>query len=1018
MTSLTSVPDTSLESLQIQLLGDFRISCGDREVAESTWRVRNAAHLVKLLALAPRFRLHREEIVDQLWPDLDLPAVGTNLRYTIHIARRVLTSIADGDVILRQGELIALCPPSGLKVDVVQFEAEATRARRTGNSDDYRQAIALYGGELLPGDRYEDWSVRRREALRGTYLSLLIEFARINENAGKSNEALAALQHVISLDPANEEAHMTLMRLYTSRGQRQRALRQYALLQAGLRQELDVDPDPASQRLYQDILTRQIAIPDEHVQSETLEDPETVETSSKHSLPVPLTSFIGRERERVKVSELANSARLLTLTGSGGCGKTRLALAVANDLASVFKDGVWFVELAALSDSSLLGRVVSAALGVRDAPGTEPISLLVDELRAKHLLLILDNCEHLVDACASLVFALLGKCTSVRVLATSREPLRVPGEVIWQVAPLSLPHRPDPTASDHDVMITLSQSEAVQLFVDRARFVQPTFALTERNAPFVRTVCQQVDGIPLAIELAAARIPVLSVEGLAQRLDNALGLLTGGNRTALPRHRTLRATLDWSYNSLSDEERLLLKQLSVFSGGCVLEAIEAVCATDHLQASEILNVLSGLVDKSLVSVGEQGGEVRYRLLETVRQYGRERLDESGAAMVTHRRHRDWCLALAETGEAALVADASQAWVERLSSEIDNLRAALKWNSEAESDLETRLRLAAALWPFWVMYGGLTEGRSWLEGLLADARIDECSVAVRAKALNAAGVLLQRQGDFRRASELSEEALALWQKLGDRLGITVALNSLCATTHWQGDAERARSVCEESLAMSRLIENPAGIIASLYHLGLTHRGLGNVAEARRLIEEAFSFCRAMGPTAFTPWVLMFLGRVSLAGGDQQAARNYAEQGLTLARDHQDPMAIGYSLGTQGKIALSDGDCEHAQQLLIQSLEQFRLLGFKQHIIECVEDLATVATARRQFTRAAKLLGAADGLRETHEIMRWPVDQPDYQRTYRIVMDSLRPSEFAEMSTTGRSMTLEQATAEALRTPPPV
>jgi predicted ATPase len=390
-----------------------------------------------------------------------------------------------------------------------------------------------------------------------------------------------------------------------------------------------------------------------------------------HNLPSELSSFVGREKELSEVKRLLADTRLLTLTGSGGCGKTRLALAAATDLLEEFEEGVWMVELAPLADPALVPQAVASTLGVREQPGRSPTETLSDYLSSKQVLLVLDNCEHLIEACAVLAEALLHSCPELRILATSREALGITGEVAWLVPSLSLPdlrHLPE--------IESLPRYESARLFVERTTAVKPTFALTERNATAVAQVCYRLDGIPLAIELAAARAKVLSVEQISERLDDCFRLLAAGSRTAMPRHRTLHATMDWSHDLLPDEEQTLFRRLSVFAGGFTLEAAESVCAGKDLQRDEVLELLSHLVDKSLVAVWEKDGETRYRLLETVRQYGREKLSESGEEGHLWERHAGYYLALAAKAEPELKGAGQVEWLQRFEWEHDNLRAAI------------------------------------------------------------------------------------------------------------------------------------------------------------------------------------------------------------------------------------------------------------------------------------------------------------------------------------------------------
>ncbi|MEJ7816454.1 MAG: AAA family ATPase, partial [Rubrobacter sp.] len=428
------------------------------------------------------------------------------------------------------------------------------------------------------------------------------------------------------------------------------------------------------------------------------------DASLTNNLPLELSSFVGREKELAEVKRLLEDTRLLTLTGAGGCGKTRLALAIASELLEGFEDGVWMVELVPLADPSLVPQAVASTLGVREEPGRSPTETLSDYLGSKKLLLVLDNCEHLIEACAALAETLLRSCSELRVLATSREALGITGEVAWPVPSLSLPDLRRLPAVE-----SLPQYESALLFVERAEAVKPDFALTEQNAPAVAQVCYRLDGIPLAIELAAARVKVLPVEQISERLDDCFRLLAAGSRTAMPRHRTLHATMDWSHELLPEAERTLFRRLSVFSGGFSLDAAEWVCAGEELERDEGLELLSHLVDKSLVVAREEGGEARYRLLETVRQYGWERLSESDEAVEFRERHAGYYLALAEEAEPELKREGQVAWLERLERERDNLRAAMRWLL-GRGELEEVARLGWALWLFWGIRAHFAEGR--------------------------------------------------------------------------------------------------------------------------------------------------------------------------------------------------------------------------------------------------------------------------------------------------------------------
>ena len=539
--------------------------------------------------------------------------------------------------------------------------------------------------------------------------------------------------------------------------------------------------------------------------------------SLRHNLPVALSSFIGRDQEQAKVVALLATHRLVTLTGTGGVGKTRLALAVAEGLVDQYADGVSLVELAPLADPTLVPGAVAQVLGLREEPGRFLLATLTDHLKDQRRLLVLDNGEHLLAACADLASAVLRVCPAVRILVTSREALGVAGEQRYRVPLLSVPdprHLPPPELA--------GSYEAVRLFVERAVERREDFTLTPTNAQAVAAVCARLDGVALAIELAAARVGSLSVEAIAARLDERFRLLTDGARDLPVRQRTLRAALDWSWDLLDPEEQALSARLSVFAGGWTLQAAEVVCAGEWPAAWAVLDGLDALVSKSLVQVDESGeGECRYRLLETVRQYAAERLDQQGGFNDISERHLRWCEALAEEAEPQLRGARQGAWLARLEREHDNLRAALNWAIEGHSAAGAGLRLAARLVRFWMIRGYKFEGRQWLARALAQA--ENAEPAERARALSGAGTLAASQGDYGQARPLFEASLALHQALGDVAESARVLTNLGNVAAHLGDYPRARALLEEALALRRGLKDLQGIATTLDGLVLLQSG---------------------------------------------------------------------------------------------------------------------------------------------------------------------------------------------------
>ncbi|HET9223667.1 MAG TPA: LuxR C-terminal-related transcriptional regulator, partial [Roseiflexaceae bacterium] len=641
-------------------------------------------------------------------------------------------------------------------------------------------------------------------------------------------------------------------------------------------------------------------------------------------------------------------------------GKTRLAVEVARQMLKGFPGGVWLVEFAPLSDPELVAQVTASSLVVRETPGRPLTETLVDYLKPRHVLLVLDNCEHLIEPCAQLAEALLRACPNLRILATSREPLRIAGELLWLVPPLSQPdpQRLRPTEN-------LLRYEAVQLFVERAKAVLPTFEVSEDHAAALAQLCRQLDGLPLAIELAAARVRVLSLEQIVNRLDDSLRLLVGGSRTALTRHQTLKATLDWSHDLLPEQEQIMFRRLAVFAGGWSLEAADAVCAGEGIEHDDVLNLLSDLVDRSLVVVDKHPGrDPRYRLLEPIRQYSVERLRSSGEEVAVRERHRNWYLALAEAASPMLFGPNQLAWINRLESEHDNLRAALAWSQSEPSGIQA-LRLAQALRMFWQMRGYLSEGRKWLELMLA--RAGEAPALLRAQALSAAGFLTFHLGDFEQATAYWEQSLALHQSLADSSGIGWQLMFLAYTAQQQGDYPRAVRLAEQNLTLQRQAEDAWGICGAL-------------------------FC--------------FADAVYVQGDAVQAAI-YLDEAVAIARELGNLWGLGRRLTRLGQVAQAQHDLVRAKALIQEGLAACRDAGDNWGITMALVGLAGVAAKLGEAARAARLLGAVETRRNTIGAVLWRVDRLEYEHNLAATRAALTEGQFAAAWAQGQAMSLEDA-----------
>ena len=692
--------------------------------------------------------------------------------------------------------------------------------------------------------------------------------------------------------------------------------------------------------------------------------------SSRHNLAAEVTGLIGRERDIADIKQLAGRARLLTLTGVGGIGKTRLALRVAAELLPGFADGAWLVELAPVADSGLVPRVVAAAVGVRDVGEQPQLAGLVTALASRRLLLVLDNCEHVIGACAGLVETLLRTCPALRVLATSREPVRVPGEVVWRVRPLALPpdRLPDPER--------ISQVESVALFVERAGARRPGFAVDAGNADAVAAICRCLGGLPLALELAAAQVEALSPQQIAERLDGALGLLTGGNRV-LPRQETLRAALGWSHALLTDSERLLFRRLAVFAGAFAAGAAECVCGGPGAPPGDVLSVLVSLVGKSLVEPRPGGPQTRYVLLEPVRQYAREQLMAAGEMVTLERRHAGYYTGLAETLEPSVMSGERAVSMQRLAADQDNLRAALAWSLRAPDpgDVVVGLRLAGALGFFWNFRGEATEGLDWLEALLARGR--DSAAAVRAKALYAAAELGWLAGRVTGARARAEESEALWRAVGDKRWLAYTLQSLPMTV----GHPRARESAAESLRLFQEVGDAWGAAMVVAAPDFLTSWADGDAAAREEVhqEQALLRWRELGDAWGTAQTLNILGDLARAKDDDAAATARYSEALALLRREGLGGTVPSLLHNLGYLSLHRGDTGTARHLFRESLALFRNQGDRRGTADCITGLACVLVSMGQRARAAQLFGLAEALRERAGATIWPANAADYERS---------------------------------------
>lgn len=737
--------------------------------------------------------------------------------------------------------------------------------------------------------------------------------------------------------------------------------------------------------------------------------------ASPNNLPIQPTSFIGRSKEISEVKQFLADGRLLTLTGPGGSGKTRLALQVASEMLKDFH-GVFFVALAPITDPVLVASTIAQTLGIPETAGRSILESLKDYLQSKSLLLLLDNFEQVIAA-APLVSELLAVCSKLKILVTSREALRVGGERVYSVPPLALPD-----LTQLPSLEALSQYAAVNLFVQRAQVVKPDFTITNDSAPAVAEICYRLDGLPLAIELAAARIKLLPPRAMLARLEHRLEFLTGGARDLPARQQTLRNAIAWSYDLLDENEQKLFRRLSVFVGGCTMDAVEAV-TKDHRAHVSLLDQLGSLLDKSLLrEVEDWNGEPRFVMLGMLREFGSEQLKASGDGETIRRCHADFFLSLAEQAEASLERAEQIQWMDRMEQEHDNLRAALEWSKSAEDAGEICLRLASTLGYFWEVRGHFSEGRERLSGILT-MESAQGRTAARTRLLARAAELAYRQSDYAATVAFAEESLEICREIGDTQGAASALIKLGNSATEAGDYAVASEYLEEALTIWQELGNKHGTARALISLGWTALRSGNLHLANGRLEEALALSRELQDTRSIGFELSGLGEVAMRQGDYARATRLLEESLELRRQLGNKWGIGVSLGTLGWVAIWQGDWKRAVTRLGESLEVRREIDDKGGSAWCLERLAEVALAQRNPQKAVHMLSAAAALRISIGSVIDPVDQPEYQNRRAALRAELGEARFEAAWNEGRALSLEQAIAYALgnqnseSTPPP-
>ena len=940
--------------LEIRLLGKFEIKHDGKPVAITS---RPAQSLFAYLTLTVGTAHRREKLAGMLWPDSLEETARDNLRHALWRVRKALPANTKIEYLLTDDLSIAFNAVADYWLDVTQLE----KLSEDSSADELIAVLLEYHGELLPGF-YDEWVTLEREHLYSIFENKMVLLMALLQEERRWPDVLDWGERWIKLGQKPEPAYRALMAAHAAKGDMSKVAATYERCVKSLK-EFGIEPSEQTKELYKNLKSGKETPGAAPISAK----PATRETYS--NIPTPLTSFIGRENELKEIGKLLSSSRLVTLTGSGGVGKTRLAIQTANDSIKKFKDGVYWVGLVGLSDEHLIPQEIAQSFNLREVSDEPLIETLKTYLKPKDLLLVMDNCEHLIRDCAHYAEQLLAACPKLKILATSIEALGIFNETTWQVPSLTLPETQQSLS-----LKELQAYSSIELFGARAGNAKNTFVLDERNVFSVAQICRRLDGIPLAIELAAARIKVLSVDEIAARLDDRFSLLTAGSRTAVPRHQTLRATIDWSHDLLTEPERILFRRLAVFAGGFTLEAAEAVCS-QGMKQSDVLDLLGRLVDKSLVVVEPESetGETRYRLLETIRQYALEKLTGAGEARELRDGHLEYFLKLAHQAEPNMFGRESPYWYMRLDQELDNIRTVLEWATNS-GKADVALDVAGSLVYFWFAHGlGGSEWHDRVHQALARPEGKEPTLA-RAKALNGLGFMY-------------------WADVypTDR-----------------------RSELEEALSIGRELDDPRSMATALRNLGLLENINGNYTEARMFLEKSLEIWREMGPAGKTgsTWTMIFLGDVALKHFDHDGARSLYEETVAVLREMGDLNFLAYSVRRLAQLSWYQGQYDKAISQLQESLTLNQNVADPRGMIACLAGFAVIAVAQEQYRRAAQLMGAIETQLASLGIRLLYMDKMEYDRNLALLHTNLDENTLKKFWTKGNTMSLEQTISFAL------
>ena len=1009
--------------LALQFLGPPQINLEDSLITTDR---RKAVALLAYLAIN-RGKHTREFLSGFFWPDYEQANAFSNLRRTIWEVHQALGE----NWLIADRETVSLNGVGKIDLDVTQFQELLSQASHQSDIPLriplLADAIKLYRNHFLTGfslkDSYpfNEWAYAETEELRHQLAEALTTLSADYCALGQAEKAIPHVRRLISLDPLNESSHRQLMQVYLQAGQHSAALKQYQACEQILRKELNLDPQPETYALYKDIRKRE---------KKNIQIEKSIELSTPtHNLPLQISSFVGREKEQDEITNLIYKHRLVTLAGVGGIGKTRLSLQVGQRVLKNFSDGAWFIALDSLSDPVLVPQTVASVLDIREVTDRSVIETLIYVLRQKTTLLIFDNCEHLLDSCTQLITSLLTNCPNLKILVTSREVLNVGGEAIFNLPALCLPEE------DNDSLEQLNGYESIQLFTERAELALSSFRLTDKNIQSVVDVCRIVDGIPLAIELAAARINILQVDEILKQLQHSFALLSSDGRSIIQRQQTIQASMDWSWGLLSQAEQVFLRQLSVFAGGWTLESAQAICDGD------VLGLTSALVQKSLILVKQESSrQTRYHFHEIVRQYAHERLAQAGEEKNVRTQHLRYFLQFFEQTEAGLRGPEQIEWYARLSEERDNIRAALEWADQ--TDVEAGLYLSSRLQrPEESM--DFREDNYWLSRFLQKVE-SHAYPRARAKALLAYRWILHSLEKFDEFRSAAQECLALYRALGDEYGEVEALlwmaqeasdpleaftllQQALTLAHSLGDARTQAEALgqlgwldsgnklvhwKKAIALRRQVGDLLKLAQSLSTMGFFLILNGDIVAAREHLAEASALYEQLNLKSARTGFLMAYGKMALVEGDFEKARASFQGEVKISVEFGHRLDYLWARVHLGYVVLREGSIAEAREIFGETVQDFQkdknIIG----VVFTLEGMAGLYVTTNKLAWAARLIGWADAVRKEINDIRPLLEQGDVDKIIAACLAKMGEVAFSDAYDEGQKMTMDEAVAYAL------